>query len=77
MNPRCGIAIAAPVDDLLRELGRIEELVSGEKESIVKAGELYTFRAHVGMVRESVLARMQWSGAGGPSAVAAKTMEVR
>jgi len=67
----------APVDDLLRELDRIEELVSGEKESVVKAGELYTFRAHVRMVRESVLARMQSSRSGGPSAVAAKTMEAR
>jgi hypothetical protein len=67
----------APVDDLLRELDRIEELVSGEKESVVKAGELYTFRAHVGMVRESVLARMRSSRSGGPSAGAAKTMEAR
>jgi len=67
----------APVDDLLRELDRIEELVSGEKESVVKAGELYTFRTHVRMVRESVLARVQSSRAGGPSAVATKTMEAR
>ena len=37
---------------LLRELDRIEELVSGEKESVIKAGELYTFRAHVGVVRD-------------------------
>jgi len=51
--------------------------VSGERKSVVKAGELYTFRAHVRMVRESVLARMQSSGAGGLAAVAAKTMEER
>ena len=51
--------------------------MSGEKKSVAKAGELYTFRAHVRMVRESVLARMQSSGAGGLAAVAAKTMEER
>jgi TRAP transporter TAXI family solute receptor len=67
----------AHVDDLLLELDRIEELVSGEKESVVKAGELYTFRAHVRMVRDSVHARMPSSGAGGPSAVAVKAREAR
>ena len=47
----------AAADDLLRELDRIEELVTGVKESVIKAGELYTFRVHVRVVREAVLAR--------------------
>ncbi len=75
-RPACARAGRA-ADDLLRELDRIEESVSGEKESVVKAGELYTFRAHVRMVRESVLRACRSSRAGGPSAVAAKTMETR
>jgi hypothetical protein len=49
----------AAADDLLRELDRIEESVTGVKESVIKAGELYTFRVHVRVVREAVLARLQ------------------
>lgn len=48
----------AAADDLLRELDRIEESVTGVKESVIKAGELYTFRVHVRVVREAVLARV-------------------
>ncbi|HET9022928.1 MAG TPA: TAXI family TRAP transporter solute-binding subunit [Burkholderiaceae bacterium] len=57
-----------PADDLLRQLDRIEESVTGVKESVIKAGELYTFRVHVRVVRESVLARLRASQA--PSAAA-------
>jgi hypothetical protein len=46
----------AAADDLLRELDRIEHSVTGVKESVIKAGELYTFRVHVRVVREAVLA---------------------
>jgi len=31
--------------------------VAGEKESVMKAGELYNFRVHVGVVRDAVNAR--------------------
>lgn len=48
----------AAADDLLRELDRIEASVTGVKESVIKAGELYTFRVHVRVVREAVLARV-------------------
>lgn len=48
---------ALPADDLLKELDRIEESVAGEKESVMKAGELYNFRVHVGVVRDAVNAR--------------------
>jgi hypothetical protein len=44
-----------PVDDLLRELTRIEDLVAGIQESVFKAGDLYTFRVHVRLVRDAVL----------------------
>lgn len=67
----------APADDLLQELGRIEDLVAGAKESVIKAGELYTFRVHVRVVREAVLARMQSSPEGGAPASMAKAGEVR
>lgn len=50
-----------PVDDLLRELDRIEESIAGVDESVVKAGELYTLRVHLRVVRESVLARARAS----------------
>jgi len=46
-----------PADDLLEELDRIEDSVAGEKESVMKAGELYNFRVHVGVVRDAVNAR--------------------
>ncbi|MGZ8253309.1 MAG: TAXI family TRAP transporter solute-binding subunit [Burkholderiaceae bacterium] len=49
----------AATDDLLRDLDRIEESVTRVKESVIKAGELYTFRVHVRVVREAVLARAQ------------------
>ena len=45
----------APVDDLLHDLERIEESVAGIKESVFKAGDLYTFRVHLRLVRENVL----------------------
>jgi hypothetical protein len=46
-----------PDEDLLRELDRIEEDVAGLEDSVFKAGELYTFRVHVRVVRESIRAR--------------------
>ena len=45
----------APVDDLLHELERIEESIAGIKESVFRAGDLYTFRVHLRVVREAVL----------------------
>jgi len=47
-----------PVDDLLRDLQRIEESIAGIRESVFKAGDLYTFRVHARLVREAVLARV-------------------
>jgi hypothetical protein len=47
----------APVGALLRELDRIEESIAGVRESVMKAGELYTFRVHLQVVRDSVRAR--------------------
>ena len=46
----------APAEGLLRELDRIEEDVTGLEESVFKAGELYTFRVHLRVVREAVRA---------------------
>ncbi len=46
-----------PDEDLLRELDRIEEDVTGIDGSVFRAGELYTFRVHVRVVRESIRAR--------------------
>ena len=57
-----------PVDDLLHELDYIEEDLAGVKESVLKAGELYTLRLHLGVVRKAV---MQRSGAAPKPAVAA------
>jgi hypothetical protein len=51
--------------------------VSGEVDSVVKAGEMYACHAHARTVRESALARVQPVGAGGPPAAGAKTMETR
>ncbi|MGE5161731.1 MAG: TAXI family TRAP transporter solute-binding subunit [Betaproteobacteria bacterium] len=48
-----------PVDDLLRELDRIEESIAGVNQSVIKAGELYTLRVHLRVVRESVLERVR------------------
>jgi TRAP-type uncharacterized transport system substrate-binding protein len=48
---------AAPDEDLLRELDRIEDDVTSLEDSVFKAGELYTFRVHVRVVRESIRAR--------------------
>jgi TRAP transporter TAXI family solute receptor len=50
-------AAAAPVDDLLRELERIEAMVAGARKSVLRASELYTLRMHLQLVREAVLAR--------------------
>lgn len=66
----------ARADELLQELERIEDSVRGVKESVIKAGELYTFRVHVRVVRESIVtrtaatnaARQAASAAQGPSA---------
>lgn len=44
------------VDDLLDELAVIEERVTGMKESVFKAGELYNFRVHLALVRQAVTA---------------------
>jgi hypothetical protein len=44
-----------PVDDLLRELDRVDESIAGVKESVFKAGELYTLRVHLRLVREAVV----------------------
>jgi hypothetical protein len=46
-----------PVNDLLHDLERIEESIAGIKESVLKAGDLYTFRVHLRVVREAVVAR--------------------
>jgi len=43
-----------PVDDLLRDLERIEDSIAGIRESVFKAGKLYTFRGHLRLVREAV-----------------------
>jgi len=43
------------VDDLLRELDRIEESVASAKESVLKAGDLYTLRVHLGVVRRAAV----------------------
>jgi ABC-type amino acid transport substrate-binding protein len=58
----------AASDDLLRDLDRIEESVTGVKESVIKAGELYTFRVHVRVVREAVLARVHGALSDRPAA---------
>ena len=50
-------APAAPVDDLLRDLERIEAMVAGARKSVLRASELYTLRMHLRIVREAVLAR--------------------
>ncbi len=50
-------APAAPVDDLLEELDRIEAMVVGARKSVLRASELYTLRVHLRLVREAVLAR--------------------
>jgi hypothetical protein len=47
-----------PVDDPLRDLQRIEESIAGIRESVFKAGDLYTFRVHARLVREADLARV-------------------
>jgi hypothetical protein len=57
-----------PVDDLLHELDYVEEDLAGVKESVLKAGELYTPRLHPGVVRKAV---MQRSGAAPKPDVAA------
>jgi hypothetical protein len=63
-----------PVDDLLRELKRIDEAIAGVRESVFKAGDLYTFRVHARLVREALLAH----GHGGqpdPAAAVSTTAE--
>jgi TRAP-type uncharacterized transport system substrate-binding protein len=45
------------VDDLLQELHGIAEKAAGIKESVFKAGELYSFRIHLNLVRDAVAAR--------------------
>lgn len=54
------------VDDLLRELARIEDSVAGIKESVFKAGDLYTFRVHLRLVREAVLHHAANAGPAAP-----------
>lgn len=56
---------SAATADLLRELDRIEASVTGVKESVVKAGELCTFRMHVRVVRELIGARAGSTSAAG------------
>jgi len=53
---------AAPVDDLVQELNRIEDWLAGMRKSIFRASELYTLRVHLRVVREAVLARAQARG---------------
>jgi len=50
-------AAAAPVDDLLGELDRIEAMIAGARRSVLRASELYTLRVHLRLVRDAVLAR--------------------
>jgi len=50
-------AAGEPVDDLLDELDRIEESISGVRESVLQAAGLYTLRAHLHVVRATVAAR--------------------
>ena len=50
-------APGSPVDDLLRELDRIETAIAGARKSVLRASELYTLRVHLRLVREAVLAR--------------------
>jgi TRAP transporter TAXI family solute receptor len=48
---------AAPVDDLLRDLDRIEAMLAGARRSVLRASELYTLRMHLQLVREAVHVR--------------------
>jgi TRAP transporter TAXI family solute receptor len=59
-----------PVDDLLRELADIEDSVAGIKESVFKAGDLYTFRVHLRLVREAVLHHAANGGLAAPGGAA-------
>jgi TRAP transporter TAXI family solute receptor len=59
-------APGAPVDDLLRELDRIEAMLVGGRRSVLRASELYDLRMHLRLVREAVLARARAAQPGGP-----------
>jgi len=58
-------APAAPVDDLLGDLDRIEAMIAGARKSVLRASELYTLRVHLRLVREAVLARGRAAQSGG------------
>jgi TRAP-type uncharacterized transport system substrate-binding protein len=47
----------SPVEDLLKELDRIEHRLAGVRKSVLRASELYNLRVHLRVVRDAVLAR--------------------
>jgi hypothetical protein len=56
---------ALPIEQWLRDLGRIEQAAARIRTPVSYASETYTLREHIGLVRQAVMAKAQEMGANG------------